>query len=148
MQEGKKSKDVGKVTIELADYASAGQHGPFTVSFGEDKKSSSASSKKGSSPRGPSIKVRTCLNPFGSPQCSSRCKPMVIITQQLQVEIESQWTHFNKKKITDKKKEGKEGVEIGGVEYGLETDTSEVSEEDATTLDDMSESESELEVVA
>jgi hypothetical protein len=63
----------------------------------------------------------------------------------LQFDVESEWTHFNKKKITDKKKEGKDGVEIDGVEYGLETDTSEVSEDDATTLGDMSESESEIE---
>lgn len=64
----------------------------------------------------------------------------------MQIEIESQWTHYNKKKITDKKREGKDGVEIDGVEYGLETETSDVSEDDATTLGDMSESESEIEV--
>jgi DNA repair ATPase RecN len=113
-EEDKKSREVGKLTIELGDYASAGKHGPFTVALGDDKKSKKASKDGRGSP---SIKF----------------------------DVESEWTHFNKKKITDKKKEGKDGVEIDGVEYGLETDTSEVSEDDATTLGDMSESESEIE---
>ncbi|ELR11363.1 uncharacterized protein ACA1_134400 [Acanthamoeba castellanii str. Neff] len=115
-EDDKKPRDVGKLTVELGDYASAGKHGPFTLALDGDKKASKKSSKD-----------------------SSRGSPSV------KFDVESEWTHFNKKKITDKKKEGKEGVEIDGVEYGLETDNSDMSEDDATTLGDMSESESEIE---
>jgi len=63
----------------------------------------------------------------------------------VQLDIDAEWTHFNKKKITTKK-DGKDGLNIDGVEYGLETEASDLSEEDATTLGDLSESEPEAEV--
>jgi hypothetical protein len=50
---------VGKLTIELGDYASAGKHGPFTVALGDDKKSKKASKDGRGSP---SIKVVLALS--------------------------------------------------------------------------------------
>jgi hypothetical protein len=58
VQDDKKPRDVGKLTVELGDYASAGKHGPFTLALDGDKKASKKSSKD-SSRGSPSVKVLT-----------------------------------------------------------------------------------------
>jgi len=54
-KDAKKSLEVGRVVLELAEYASAGHHGPIVLAFGGDKKSSKKASAGGVGV--PSIKV-------------------------------------------------------------------------------------------
>eukprot|EP01087_Luapelamoeba_hula_P013718 TRINITY_DN393_c0_g2_i1.p1 TRINITY_DN393_c0_g2~~TRINITY_DN393_c0_g2_i1.p1 ORF type:complete len:938 (+),score=285.04 TRINITY_DN393_c0_g2_i1:237-3050(+) len=63
----------------------------------------------------------------------------------LKLSIKCTWTHMNKKKIVEKS-EGSSKVEIEGQEFGLQTETTDASDdEDATTVGDLSDDDSEME---
>lgn len=118
-EDGKRGKDLGKVTVELGEYGTAGDYDSLTFPLGAGK-SSKKKGKEEAAPNEPGIKLS----------------------------IKSTWTHFNKKLITKStggengKRDRKNTITIGDEEYDLQT-VDESESEDETTAGDLSEEESE-----
>eukprot|EP01089_Gocevia_fonbrunei_P014558 TRINITY_DN4007_c0_g2_i1.p1 TRINITY_DN4007_c0_g2~~TRINITY_DN4007_c0_g2_i1.p1 ORF type:complete len:246 (-),score=64.34 TRINITY_DN4007_c0_g2_i1:283-1020(-) len=55
----------------------------------------------------------------------------------IKLDIVTKWTHLNKKKLIEGSN-AKEKISVGGIEYGLETDSNFVTEDDVTGMSDMS----------